>query len=335
MEDQGITLNTGQLLDYFTSQANMVRLLVEELVTGKKCESRDLGELLQNGFTEGEYEAAVTQEKQDDLRSHRGIVSTPTNDSPSRDDYLIALNTDKTGRLKLETVEDLQNILKLKKRRKERREKALKKKEPEPEVVPVVVDENTFLKAAVENKLPVIEKYLENGGDPNICDHFKRTALHQASLRGHVEIVKRLLEAGALTENRDKLEATAVHWACRGGSLPALELLLNHGGSFSARDKLRSTPLHVAVRTGNYECAEHLIHCGADINARDRDGDTPLHDAVRINRFKFIKLLLIYGASLKIKNNDGKSPMESTLKWQNGVKNILHTYEEDSTSQLN
>ncbi|KAG5831453.1 ankyrin repeat domain-containing protein 1 [Anguilla anguilla] len=305
-------------------------LLVEDLVVGKKCESKNRGGLLQEGFAEGEYETAVTQEKQDGRPSHSDLPSAATtNDSPPEDLYPISLKTDRAGRLKLETVEDLHNILKLKKRRRAKRV-PVKKAEPKPEAVPVVVDGDMFLKAAIENKLPVIEKYLADGGDPNICDHFKRTALHQASSRGHVEIVKRLLEAGALIENRDKLESSAVHWACRGGSQPVLELLLNHGANFRARDKLLSTPLHVAVRTGHYECAEHLIQCGADINAKDMDGDTPLHDAVRINRFKFLKLLLLYGANLTIKNCEGKSPLECVLKWQNGAKDILNTYEEDT-----
>jgi hypothetical protein len=41
---------------------------------------------------------------------------------------------------------------------------------------PDTVDEDTFLKAAMENKLPVIEKYLSDGGDPNVGDHVSTTS---------------------------------------------------------------------------------------------------------------------------------------------------------------
>uniref|UniRef100_A0A672ZN61 Ankyrin repeat domain 1a (cardiac muscle) n=1 Tax=Sphaeramia orbicularis TaxID=375764 RepID=A0A672ZN61_9TELE len=255
-------------------------------VTGKRSEDKEADD-----FPGGVYEAAVNQEKQDDLRSHRQLASLSEE-----------IDSDKSGRLKLETVDDLFNILQLRKRRRERKVPVNKKQQPEPEIMPGVVDEQLFLKAAMENKLPVVEKYLSDGGDPNITDHFQRTALHKASFKGHVDIMKRLLEAGAAIEKKDKLEATAVHWACRGGKLLALQLLIDQGAKFTSRDKLHSTPLHVAVRTGNCECAEHLIHCGADVNAKDRDGDTPMHDAVRINRFKMIKLLMMYGSSLNTKN---------------------------------
>ncbi|XP_051523493.1 ankyrin repeat domain-containing protein 1b isoform X2 [Myxocyprinus asiaticus] len=197
------------------------------------------------------------------------------------------------------------------------------KTQTEQEIVNDFVDEDDFLKAALDNKLPMIKSYLARGADPNACDNFNRTALHRACSQGNVEIVKTLLEAGASIENKDKLQATEVHWACRGGSLPVLKVLLNHGAKRDSRDKLRSTPLHVAVRTGHYECAEYLIHCGADINAKDMENDTPLHDAVRLNRFKFIQLLLLHGADLKLKNYEGKSPMDSVCEWQNGAKTLF------------
>lgn len=309
-------------------------LSVEELVTGKRSEGIEADD-----FQGGVYEAAVNQEKRDDCRSHRelgvgGRLSEESDSGSEQEEVSVAaLNTDRSGRLKLETVDDLFNILQLRKKRRERKSPVLKKDEPEPETVPETVDEELFLTAAMENKLAVVEKYLSDGGSPDASDNFQRTALHKASFKGHVDVMQRLLEAGAAIEKKDKLEATAVHWACRGGSLPALQLLLDRGAKFTSRDKLHSTPLHVAVRTGHCDCAEHLIHCGADLNAKDRDGDTPMHDAVRINRFKMIKLLMMYGASLNTKNSDGKTPMETLYSWQNGAKSLLCNFSEEKLDQ--
>ncbi|XP_022604366.1 ankyrin repeat domain-containing protein 1-like [Seriola dumerili] len=306
---------------------------VEELVTGKRSEGKE-----SDDFKGGVYEAAVNQEKRDDRRSRGdlgvGGALPEESDSGSEQEEVsvAALNTDNSGRLKLETVDDLFNILQLRKRRRERKT-PVHKRQQQPEPVPETVDEESFLTAAMENKLPVVEKYLSDGGNPDVADHFQRTALHKASFKGHMEVMRRLLQAGAAIEKKDKLEATAVHWACRGGSLPALQLLLDQGAKFTSRDKLHSTPLHVAVRTGHCECAEHLIHCGADVNAKDRDGDTPMHDAVRINRFKMIKLLMMYGASLNTKNSDGKTPLQTLYSWQSGAKSLLCNFNEEKTDQ--
>ncbi|XP_061767467.1 ankyrin repeat domain-containing protein 1-like [Nerophis ophidion] len=302
---------------------------VEELVTGKRSEGKEA-----DG---GEYEAVVKQEKRDDLRSHRqllgGDLSEESDSGGEVEEVSVAaLQMDKCGRLRLETVDDLFNILQLRKRRRERKAPAHKKRhQPDVEMLPDTVDAELFLAAAMDNKMALVEKYLSEGGQPDTADHFQRTALHKASFKGHVDVMTRLLDAGAAIERKDKLEATAVHWACRGGNLPALQLLLKRGAKFTARDKLHSSPLHVAVRTGHHECAEYLIHCGADVNAKDRDGDTPMHDAVRINRFKMIKLLMLSGAGLHVKNSDGKTPMETLYCWQNGAKSLLfHVGEENA-----
>ncbi|XP_054654608.1 ankyrin repeat domain-containing protein 1-like [Dunckerocampus dactyliophorus] len=307
---------------------------VEELVTGKRSEGKEADDI-----HSGEYEAAVNREKQDDLRSHCQLVGAGLSEESDSGGELeevsvAALHMDKCGRLRLETVDDLFNILQLRKRRRERKAPVHKKKrQPDVEVMPETVDAPVFLAAAMDNKMALVEKYLSEGGKPDTADHFQRTALHKASFRGHVEVMTRLLDAGAAMDRKDKLEATAVHWACRGGNLPALQLLLQRGAKLTARDKLYSSPLHVAVRTGHYECAEYLIHCGADVNAKDRDGDTPMHDAVRINRFKMIKLLMLYGASLDVKNSDGKTPMETLYSWQNGAKNLLFNFNEEKAEQ--
>ncbi|KAJ6653202.1 hypothetical protein lerEdw1_009988 [Lerista edwardsae] len=210
------------------------------------------------------------------------------------------LETLNNSRLKLESLQDLEALVKLRKNKK-RFKKVVRPKKQEPEVI------------------------------------FRCTALHRACLRGHAEIVDKLLEAGAKLEPRDMLDATPVLWACRGGHLEILKQLISRGAKISTRDKLWSTPLHVAVRTGHSDCAEHLIACGASINAQDKEGDTPIHDAVRLGRFKAVKTLLMYGANLSIPNEvrcgqgpgrevsekAGVTPVDLVKDWQTGIRETL------------
>uniref|UniRef100_A0A663LYU2 Ankyrin repeat domain-containing protein 1 n=1 Tax=Athene cunicularia TaxID=194338 RepID=A0A663LYU2_ATHCN len=311
-------------------------------------DDKETGSFLPEDFKNGEYEAAVRLEKQEDLK-------TVSEHSLTRGD--LAYEKEKKTeaelkkkkleeRSKLENLEDLEKIIQLKKKKKCKKVKVPVLKEPEPEVITGPVDIPTFFRAALQNKMPVIEKYLSDNGDPNVCDEYKRTALHRACSEGHLEVVKKLVEAGARLEQKDMLESTALHWACRGGNLDVLKFLLDKGINRNARDKLLSTPLHVAVRTGQYDCGEHLIACEADLNARDRVTSSCclpqyFHLPVKIpnytvwagpqlNRYKMIRLLILYGADLTIKNCQGKTPMDLVLQWQNGTKEIFNSLKDNS-----
>uniref|UniRef100_G1P325 Ankyrin repeat domain-containing protein 1 n=1 Tax=Myotis lucifugus TaxID=59463 RepID=G1P325_MYOLU len=307
----------------------MMMLKVEELVTGKKNGGGDTGEFLPEDFTDGEYEAAVTLEKHEDLRTlpaHSvSLAEQQWKIEKQREAELKKKKLEQ--RSKLENLEDLEVIIQLKKKKKYRKTKVPVVKEPEPEIITEPVDVPRFLKAALENKLPVVEKFLSDKNNPDACDEYKRTALHRACLEGHLAIVEKLLEAGAQIEFRDMLESTAIHWASRGGNVDVLKLLLNKGAKISARDK---HTLHVAVRTGHYECAEHLIPCEADLNAKDREGDTPLHDAVRLSSCLLIKKVKFPGRELNVTSCAGKTPMDLVLHWQNGTKAIFDSLKENS-----
>ncbi|MGH0123108.1 UNVERIFIED_CONTAM: hypothetical protein FKN15_049647 [Acipenser sinensis] len=233
-------------------------------------------------------------------------------------------------------VGSIQNLIELRKMRKNRKKKVAPPPEQEPEEITGPIDVPKFLKAAIEGKIKVIEKFLEDGGNPDSCDEFKRTALQRSSLEGHTEIVQKLLDKGADANFRDRLDCTAVHWACRGGRLDALKSLQNSGADLNVKDKLMSSPLHVATRTGRYDVVEHLIASGINVNAKDREGDTALHDAVRLNRYKIVKLLIIHGANMMAKNatsgvacqalflfQDGKTPTELVKQWQFDTKDVL------------
>ncbi|XP_064320016.1 ankyrin repeat domain-containing protein 2 isoform X3 [Phalacrocorax carbo] len=203
-------------------------------------------------------------------------------------------------------VGSIQRLIELRKQRRQRREERAATPEPPPPPEPLEiegpVEPETFLRAAVQGKMRVIEKFLADGGSPDTCDEFHRTALHRSSLEGHTDILQKLLDSGATVDFRDRLDCTAVHWACRGGHLDAVKLLQDHGADLNLKDKLLSTPLHVATRTGHLDIVEHLIHCGVDINSPDREGDTALHDATRLSRYKIIKMLILHGADMMAKN---------------------------------
>ncbi|KAL6101839.1 ankrd2 [Pungitius sinensis] len=184
-------------------------------------------------------------------------------------------------------------------------------------------DTAEFMSAASQGRLNVVDKYLADGGNPNVHDELKRTALHRASLEGHTQVIQTLVEKGADVNFKDQLGSRAIHWACRGGSPDIVKTLKSLGADLNARDKLYSTPLHVATRTGHTAIVEYLLSCGAKINSRDREGDTALHDAVRLNRYKIAKLLLAAGADRNIKNREGVTAVQQVKQWQFNVMDTL------------
>ncbi|XP_021255855.1 ankyrin repeat domain-containing protein 2 isoform X4 [Numida meleagris] len=195
-------------------------------------------------------------------------------------------------------VGSIQRLIELRKQRRKRREERAATPEPtpppEPQEIEGPVEPEDFLRAAVQGKIRVIEKFLADGGPPDTCDEFHRTALHRSSLEGHMDILQKLLDSGATVD---------------------------------FRDRLLSTPLHVATRTGHLDIVEHLIHCGVDINSPDREGDTALHDATRLSRYKIIKMLILHGADMMARNLAGKTPTDLVQQWQVDTRQALESKE--------
>ncbi|MEG3194080.1 ankyrin repeat domain-containing protein, partial [Lysobacter sp. D1-1-M9] len=102
-----------------------------------------------------------------------------------------------------------------------------------------------------------------------------RTALHEASLAGHVDIATALLSAGADVATPDGAGATPVHEAARAGHSRVLELLLEAEGArvpgVAGPDQEGRTPLMLACMAEGIAppLVERLLALGVDPEQRD------------------------------------------------------------------
>ncbi|XP_039972970.1 inversin isoform X2 [Xiphias gladius] len=165
--------------------------------------------------------------------------------------------------------------------------------------------------------------------DINMADKYGGTALHAASLSGHVSTVKLLLEKGAMVDSLDVMKHTplfracemghrdviltlikgsahvdlvdvdghtALHWAALGGNAEVCQILMENGISPNVQDQAGRTPLQCAAYGGYITCMAVLMENDADPNIQDKEGRTALHWSCNNGYLDAVKLLLGYNA---------------------------------------
>nr|XP_046255816.1 inversin isoform X2 [Scatophagus argus] len=165
--------------------------------------------------------------------------------------------------------------------------------------------------------------------DINLADKYGGTALHAASLSGHVSTVKLLLEKGAMVDSLDVMKHTplfracemghrdviltlikgsarvdlvdvdghtALHWAALGGNAEVCQILMENGISPNVQDQAGRTPLQCAAYGGYITCMAVLMEKNADPNIQDKEGRTALHWSCNNGYLDAVKLLLGYNA---------------------------------------
>ncbi|XP_038146987.1 inversin [Cyprinodon tularosa] len=165
--------------------------------------------------------------------------------------------------------------------------------------------------------------------DINMADKYGGTALHAASLSGHVSTVKLLLEKGATVDSLDVMKHTplfracemgykdviltlikgsacvdlvdvdghtALHWAALGGNAEVCQILMENGISPNVQDHAGRTPLQCAAYGGYITCMAVLMENNADPNIQDKEGRTALHWSCNNGYLDAVKLLLGYNA---------------------------------------
>ncbi|KAL2933402.1 BRCA1-associated RING domain protein 1 [Bienertia sinuspersici] len=158
---------------------------------------------------------------------------------------------------------------------------------------------------------------IDGHGEDDLLVHLH--ALESASKDGNLDSLRIALdnlEDGYIDEPLEDGD-TALHLASLYGHLACVQLLLERGASVEAKDEDGAIPLHDASAGGYTEIVELLISRASDpeclrrlLETVDTEGDTPLHHAARGEHLDVIKLLLAHGASPTKKNIYDKVPAE-------------------------
>ncbi|WP_265027666.1 ankyrin repeat domain-containing protein [Wolbachia endosymbiont (group B) of Chorthippus parallelus] len=214
--------------------------------------------------------------------------------------------------------------------------------------------QNEALFDAVEQgEYAQVQKYLDNGADPNSLSGNDWTLLHRAAEKGHLLIASLLVERGASIDAENSDGDKSLHIASQYGHINIVKLLLN--GKVNDKGKDNKTPLHYAAESNHFEVVRYLVgEKGADINLKDADGDkpmhlaaknghtdivkffldkklsvndlgkdswTPLHYAAEQGKSEVVELLITRGANINAENSGGKTPLQ--LAQDERVKELL------------
>jgi ankyrin repeat protein len=206
---------------------------------------------------------------------------------------------------------------------------------------------NDLVFASALGDLPAIDRFLRNGGNPNLADYTGFTPLAAASANGHLQVVKRLFQAGA--DFRPGLNLTnaplnPILQAARNGHRAVLEELLRHSKPLDGQNLNAALIYAVALGQTNVlpsllkyganpnaltshhepvlclaaqDCAGGiaiLLDAGAAINATNQFGATPLICAAYFGNLESVRILLNRGARMSAKTYQGFTALQIAEK---------------------
>jgi ankyrin repeat protein len=170
--------------------------------------------------------------------------------------------------------------------------------------------ETALHRASINGHLEVVKLLIENNADVNAINEQEETALHIASFNEHLEVVKLLIENNANVNAKDEDGGTALHNASLYGHSKVVELLIEEVDDVNAKDGYGSTALHIASFYRHLKVVKLLLEKGADVDAEGEDGDTALHIASFYGHLEVVELLIEKGADVKAKNKQGDTALK-------------------------
>ncbi|XP_073456490.1 inversin [Aquarana catesbeiana] len=150
--------------------------------------------------------------------------------------------------------------------------------------------------ASLSGHISTIRILLQNGAQVDAADVMKHTPLFRACEMGHREVIYTLIKGGAKVHLVDKDGRSPLHWAALGGNANVCQILIENNINPNAQDYEGRTPLQCAAYGGYIGCMEVLMENKADPNIQDKNGRTALHWSCNNGYLDAVKLLLHYNA---------------------------------------
>eukprot|EP00930_Biecheleria_cincta_P083744 TRINITY_DN73257_c0_g1_i1.p2 TRINITY_DN73257_c0_g1~~TRINITY_DN73257_c0_g1_i1.p2 ORF type:complete len:170 (+),score=50.30 TRINITY_DN73257_c0_g1_i1:40-510(+) len=116
-----------------------------------------------------------------------------------------------------------------------------------------------FFEAAEWGRLSQLQKFLDEGVDPNSRDPDDDPVLFTASMKGHFGIVEALLAAKADPCVQSEIGFTALMLAARKGQTEVVGALLLAGAEVETKNAQGQTALDIARSLGHEDCSEMLL----------------------------------------------------------------------------
>lgn len=168
--------------------------------------------------------------------------------------------------------------------------------------------------AAINNRVPIIERLLSLGADPNILGGvLKSSPLHWGARVGNVPSCALLIKAGASCHVRDTQGYTPIHLAVQGQHSQLVAYMLEKfDGAADLTDNSGMTPtMWAAYRSFTLFPLRLLIRKGADIDVKeDLQGNTALHLAAQERNYTAVSELINAGADVTIRNQQQETPLD-------------------------
>jgi ankyrin repeat protein len=170
-----------------------------------------------------------------------------------------------------------------------------------------------FIKAAKEGDIETVQRLVVAGIDVNAkadgISDWGKTALMEASLRGHVDLVKVLLKAGAEVNAKDDYGDTALMFASGKGNDDIVKLLLGAGANANIQNTGDgSTALIIGAKNGYAGIVQLLLESGADVNIKAKAG-TALLGASWRGAIPVIEALIEKSADVNVKDPMGMTAL--------------------------